>query len=204
MAPLAAAAALLAIAATAGCALSGQIQSPIPSEEPSVEPGAGDTATPSGDDRQTYDGQLLGFTIADVEALAAELGLECINDEPYGHVVGYFCKSSTPEFETPEWFLIQGHTFGDEAYNLSIVTTTAPPDERASRDAAADIAETLMPWIADLGWYRSGHFDCGVGRRGAREDDNFGPDYSICASSSSDPGGDGIRSGATLDIATEP
>lgn len=71
MAPLAAAAALLVIAVIAGCALAGQTQSPIPSDEPSVKPSAGDSAIPSGGDRQTYDGQLLGFTIADVEALAS-------------------------------------------------------------------------------------------------------------------------------------
>ena len=34
--------------------------------------------------------------------------------------------------------------------------------------------------------------------------DGVGPVYSICGSSSADPGGDGIRSGADLDIATEP
>lgn len=205
MPPLAAAAAaLLIIAVIAGCALSGQTESPIPSDEPGVEPSAGDTAVPSGGDGQTYDGQLLGFTIADVEALAADLGLECTNDEPVADVFGYFCKTRTPEFDTPEWFIVQGYTSGDEAYNLYIVTSTAPPNEQASRDAVADIAETLMPWIADLGWYRSGDFNCGEGRQGDREYDNFGPHYSICASSSSDPGGDGIRSGATLDIATEP
>jgi hypothetical protein len=204
MAPLAAAAALLVIAVIAGCALAGQTQSPTPSDEPSVKPSAGDTATPSGGDGQTYDGQLLGFTIADVEALAADRGLECVN-EPEGGGFSYFCRTRTPEFDTPEWFIVQGHTFsGDEAYNLSIATTTAPPNEQASRDAVADIAETLMPWITDLGWYRSGDFYCGAGRQGAPEYDNFGPEYSICASSSSDPSGDGTRSGAELDIATEP
>lgn len=204
MAPLAAGAALLAIALIAGCTSAGQTQSPIQSDEPSVKPSAGDTAIPSGGDGQTYDGQLLGFTIADVEALAADLGLDCINDEPYGDDFGFFCRTSTPEFDTPGWFIISGYISGDEAYNLYIVTSTAPPNEHASRDAVADIAETLMPWIADLGWYRSGDFDCGAGRQGDREYDNFGPDYSICASSSSDPGGDGMRSGAELDIATEP
>lgn len=205
MPPLAAAAAaLLAIAVIAGCASAGQTQIPMPSDEPSVEPSAGDTATPSGGDGQTYDGELLGFTIADVEALAADLGLECANERIYDGF-GYYCETRTPEFDTREWFMIVGHTFsGDEAYNLYIVTSTAPPNEQASRDAVADIAETLMPWIADLGWYRSGDFNCGEGRQGDREYDNFGPHYSICASSSSDPGGDGIRSGATLDIATEP
>lgn len=204
MAPPAAAAALLAIAVIAGCALAGQTESPspIPSDEP-VKPSAGDTATPSGGDRQTYDGQLLGFTIADVEALAADRGLECTN-EPEADGFGYFCKTQTPEFDTPEWFMVLGYTSGDEAYDLNIVTSTAPPNEQASRDAVADIAETLMPWIADLGWYRSGDFNCGAGRQGDREYDNFGPDYSICANSSPDPGGDGIRSGAELDIATEP
>src|SRR5687767_14229421 len=77
-------------------------------------------------------------------------------------------------------------------------------DAISDEQDAHNIAETLMPWIADLGWYLSGDFDCGIGRQGAREYDNFGPDYSICANSSSDPGGDGIRSGAELDIATEP
>ena len=204
MAPLATAAPFLAIALIAGCAMAGPAQSPVPSDEPSVMPSAGDTAIPSGGGEQAYDGQLLGFTIADVEALAVDLGLECTIDEPVGDDVGYFCRTSTPEFDTPEWFIIQGHTSGDEAYNLSILTSTAPPNERASRDAVADIAETLMPWIADLGWYRSGDFDCRAGRQGARQNDNFGPDYSICASSSPDPGGDGTRSGADLDIATEP
>jgi len=203
MAPLMAAAATLAITVIAGCALSGQTQSPIPSDE-LVKPSAGDTATPSGGDGQTYDGQLLGFTIADVEALAADLGLECSTDEPVGDGFGYFCKTRTPEFDTPEWFIIVGHISGDEAYNLNIITSTGPPNEQASRDAVADIAETLMPWITDLGWYRSGDFYCGAGRQGAPEYDNFGPDYSICASSSADPSGDGIRSGAELDIATEP
>lgn len=170
----------------------------------SFKPSAADTAIASGGDGQIYDGQLLGFTIADVETLAADLGLECTKEQPYGDDIGFFCRTSTPESDTPEWFIIQGHVFGDEAYNLTILTSTAPPNEHASRDAAADIAETLMPWIADLGWYRSGDFECRAGRQGDREFDNFGPDYSICASSSSDPGGDGTRSGAELDIATEP
>ena len=204
MAPLATAGALLAVALIAGCALAGQTRSPVPSDEPSVKPSAGDTAVPSGGDGPTYDGQLLGFTIADVEALAVDLGLECTIDEPLGHDVGYFCRTSTPELDTPEWFMVSGHMWGDEAYNLSILASTAPPNERASRDAVADIAETLMPWIADLGWYRSGDFNCRAGRQGARQDGNFGPHYSMCASSSPDPGGDGTRSGADLDIATEP
>jgi len=202
MAPLTAAAALLAITVIAGCALAGEPESPIPSDEP-VKPSAGDTTTPSGGDGQTYDGQLLGFTIADVDALAADRGLECTN-EPEVDGFGYFCKTRTPEFDAPEWFIIQGYTSGDEAYNLSILTSTAPPNEHASRDAVADIAEALMPWITDLGWYRSGDFYCGAGRQGAPEYDNFGPEYSICGSSSADPSGDGIRSGAELDIATEP
>ena len=204
MAPLAAAAALLAIALIAGCALAGQTRRPIPTDEPSVKPSAGDTAVPSGGDGQTYDGQLLGFTIADVEALAADLGLECSPEHAYGNDVSYFCKTSTPEFDTPMSFMVTGHAWGDEAYNLSVLASTAPPNEEASRDAVADVVETLMPWIADLGWYRSGDFNCGAGRQGDREYDNFGPDYSICASSSADPGGDGMRSGAELDIATEP
>jgi hypothetical protein len=198
------AAAILAIALVAGCALAGQTQTRMPSDEPSVKPSAVATAIPSGSVGQSYDGQLLGFTIADVEALAADLGLECTTDEPYGDYGGFFCRTSTPEFDTPEWIIIDGHTFGDEAYNLTILTSTAPPNEQASRDSVADIAETLMPWIADLGWYRSGDFDCRAGRQGDREYDNFGPHYSMCASSSPDPGGDGTRSGAQLDIATEP
>ncbi|HYI67201.1 MAG TPA: hypothetical protein VEW95_09775 [Candidatus Limnocylindrales bacterium] len=204
MAFLAAVAAFLAIALIAGCALEGQTRSPMPSDEPSVEPSAGDTAIPSGGDRQIYDGQLLGFTIADVEALALDLGLECTN-EPIYDGFGYHCQTRTPEFDTRQWFMIVGHTFsGDEAYNLNIITSTRPPNEQASRDAVADIAETLMPWITDLGWYRSGDFHCGAGRQGAPAYDNFGPVYSICGSSSPDPGGDGMRSGADLDIATEP
>jgi hypothetical protein len=203
MAPLAGAAVFLAIAVMAGCASSGQTQSPIPSDEPSMQ-SAGDTATPSGGDGRTYDGQLLGFTIADVEALAADLGLECTNERIYDGFA-YHCETRTPQFDTREWFMIVGHTFsGDEAYNLHIITSTGPPNEQASRDAVGDIAETLMPWITDLGWYRSGDFYCGPGRQGAPEFDNFGPVYSICGSSSADPGGDGIRSGADLDIATEP
>ena len=204
MAPLAAATALLAIAVIAGCASSAQTQSPIPSDEPSVKPSAGDTATPSGGDGQTYDGELLGFTIADVEALAADRGLECTNVRIYDGF-NYHCETRTPEFDTREWFSITGHTFsGDEAYNLSIATSTGPPNEQASRNAVADIAEILMPWITDLAWYRSGDFYCGPGRQGAPEFNNFGPVHSICGSSSPDPGGDGVRSGATLDIATEP
>ena len=204
MAPLVTAGALLAIALIAGCALAGQTRSPIPSDEPSVKPIAGDTAVASGGDGPTYDGQLLGFTIADVEALAADLGLECSPEYAYGNDVSYFCKTSTPEFDTPMWFMVTGHAWVDEAYNLSILASTAPPNEQASRDAVADIAETLMPWIADLSWYRSGDFDCRAGRQGDREYDNFGPHYSICASSASDQVGDGTRSVADLDIATEP
>jgi hypothetical protein len=204
MAPLATAAPFLVIALIAGCAMAGQAQSPVPSDEPSVTPSAGDTAIPPGGGGQAYDGQLLGFTIADVEALAADRGLECTIDEPVGHDVGYFCRTSTPEFETSNWFMIEGHTWDDEAYDLSILTSTTPPDVRASRDAVADIAETLMPWIADLGWFRDGVFSCRPGRQGARQDDNFGPHYSMCARSSRDPAGDGTRSGADLDIATEP
>ena len=204
VAPLAAAAAILAIALMAGCELAGQTQSPVPSDQPSVVPSAAVTALPSGADGRAYEGQLLGVTVADVEALAVDLGLECTIDEPLGHDVGYFCRTSTPEADTPEWFVVTGHMWDDEAYDLEILTTTAPPDERASRDAVADIAETLMPWIADLGWYRSGDFDCRAGRQGARQADDFGPHYSMCASSSPDPGGDGTRSGADLDIATEP
>ena len=184
----------------AGCALSGQTHSPMPSEQASVPPSVGETATPSRGEGQTYDGQLLGVTITDLDALAAELGLECDHEPMYDDFTS-FCRTRTPEFETPEWFMISGHTSGDEAYNLSIFTSTAPPNEQASRDAVADIVETLMPWIADLGWYRSGDFDCGAGRRGDREFDNFGPEYSMCASSSA---GDGTRSQADLDIATEP
>jgi hypothetical protein len=204
MAPLAAAAALLAIALIAGCTLAGQTQSPVPSDEPSVMPSAGDTAIPSGGGEQAYEGQLLGVTVVDVEALAVDLGLECTIDEPLGHDVGYFCRTSTPEADTPEWFIVTGHMWDDEAYNLSVIASTAPPDEQASRDAVADIVETLMPWIADLDWYRSGDFDCRAGRQGDREFDNFGPEYSICALSSADVGGDGSRSVAGLDIATEP
>ena len=197
----AAAGALLAIAVIAGCAVPVQSQGPISREEAKAEPSA--SATPDIGQGRTYDGHLLGFTVAHVEALAADLGMECTNrSENDGS--GYFCRTRTPEFDTPEWFLIAGHTAGDEAYNLNIITSTAPPNEQVSRDAVADIAEALMPWITDLGWYRSGDFHCGAGRQGAPAYDNFGPEYSICASSSADPGGDGTRSGAELDIATEP
>ena len=190
MAALAAAAALLAIALIAGCTLTGQTQDPIPSDGPSIEPSAGDTAIPSVGDGQTYDGQLLGFTVADVEALGVDLGLECAPDHRVGNDVSYFCKTSTPELDTPMWFMLTGHAWGDEAYNLSVFASTAPPDEQASRDAVADIAETLMPWIADLDWYRSGDFHCRAGRQGDREVNNFGPAYSICGSASADPGGE--------------
>src|SRR5918999_1375859 len=60
MAPLTAAAAILAITVIAGCAFAGETQSPIPTDEP-INPGAGDTATPPGGDGHAYDGQLLGF-----------------------------------------------------------------------------------------------------------------------------------------------
>jgi hypothetical protein len=203
MAPLTAAAVLI-IAIAAGCALPARTESPSPSGVSSSGPSAGNSAAPSGGAGPTYDGRLLGFTIADVEALAAHRGLECTHDAPVGHDVYYFCTTSTPEFDTPDWFMVVGHLWDDEAYNLSIITSTAPPDEEGSRDAVADIAETLMPWIADLGWYRRGDAECRAGRQGDREYDNFGPEYSICGTSSADPGGDGTRSGAELDIANEP
>lgn len=202
-APFAAGAALLAIALMAGCALAGQSHVSIPSDEPSVRPSGGDTAIPSGGDGQTYDGQLLGFTIADVEAIAADLGLECV-EEPENDGFYFDCMTSASSLETPEWFAINARTSGEEAYILIIVTSTAPPNEQASRDAAADIAETLMPWITDLGWYRSGNYYCGPGRHPVPEFDNFGPDYSICGSSSPDAGGDGITSSAELGIVTDP
>jgi hypothetical protein len=190
-----AAAAIVAIVLMAGCTLTSP--SPLPSDEPTI-PAAGDSTNPSGGDLQTYDGQLLGFTIADVEALAADRGLECI-DQDHG---GFYCQTATPELVTPTWFVVLGYTWGDEAYNLSITTTSWPPNEQANRDAAADVAETLMPWITDLGWYRSGDFDCRAARQGDEDFDNFGPEYSICAHSS--PGDADTRSNTVLDIATEP
>ena len=203
-AALAAVRGLLVIALIAGCAFAGESQGLIPSDGPGVSPDAGATAIPSDRDGRTYDGELLGFTIADVEAIAADLGLVCTYGAPVGDASDFFCKTSTPEFDTPQWFIVTGHMWGDEAYNLSIVSSTGPPDEQASRDAAADIAETLMPWITDLGWYHSGDYYCGPGRHPVPQFDNFGPHYSICGSSSPDTGGDGLRSDAGLDIATEP
>ena len=99
---------------------------------------------------------------------------------------------------------LEGHVALDEVVADDRGVAAREPDEGVSRAAVADIAEALMPWITDLGWYRSGDFQCGPGRQGAPEYDDFGPEYSICASSSADPGGDGTRSGAELDIATEP
>ena len=202
--PVASAAPLLAIALLAGCALGDQARSSIPSDEPSGKPRAGETPIPSVREGRPYDGRLLGFTIADIKALAADRGLECTPDHAFGNDISYFCTTSTPELDTPMWLRVTGHTWGDEAYNLSVFASTAPPDEQASRDAVADIVVSLMPWIADLGWYRSGDFDCGAGRQGDREFHNFGPEYSICAISSADLGGDGSRSATELDIATEP